>query len=557
MATSPGIAISLHTTFALGTALSGFLIVTVLTFMSVCLACKGRRLKSHGPNNIRNQAASRTNPYSETCSSVWPNGATRSTVEPVYIESHGSTYPSAPQLKTTVSSVVMVNPDHCVSSLPSSAMELCGGPNAHNTDTMRAVRVYDVLTPKNIQDDVLHNSSSPWGSNEGGRNSVSDRSSFLTSSFKTSHRSVTTTSSPTPVRSYSDSYRKPANDPVYCEHLEPSMLLEKAAAQDTSTQPLPFAPLYDRPKPLKQNEQPITITKDQIIEFHDLGVGQFGRVVLAGTKGLSPKDLRLGQSTDRSRSLLVAIKRLRHNADESLRKSFECEIKFMSRLMHSNVVRLLGVCQGAEPFLVMEYMENGDLHSFLSKHKVVPDAADHINENEVTPLILMYVAVQIANGMRYLASRKFVHRDLATRNCLVGRDFVVKVSDFGMSCSLYQSFYYLVQGRLILPIRWMAFESFYGKFSVKSDVWSYGVTVWEIFTLARNEPYSELSDEEVITDAIKGAGRQLLPKPSMCTKELYDIMLRCWVHEPVIRADFEEIYSRMFLLYTRMSECVA
>lgn len=334
------------------------------------------------------------------------------------------------------------------------------------------------------------------------------------------------------------------------------MLLQKMPTQDTPTQPLPFAPLHDKPKPLRKNEQPILITKDHIIEFRDLGIGQFGQVVLAGTKGLSPKDLRLGPSTDKSRSLLVAIKKLRQDADGDLKKSFECEIKFMSRLTHSNVVRLLGVCQGVEPFLVMEYMENGDLHGFLRKHKVVPDTVDSINENEVTPMILMYVTVQIANGMRYLASQKFVHRDLATRNCLVGRDFVVKVSDFGMSCSLYQSFYYLVQGRLILPIRWMAFESFYGKFSVKSDAWSYGVTMWEIFTLAQSEPYSEMSDEEVIADAIKGAARQLLPAPSTCTKEMYDVMLRCWVHEPVIRADFEEIYSRMFLLYTRMSEQV-
>ena len=332
------------------------------------------------------------------------------------------------------------------------------------------------------------------------------------------------------------------------------MLLQKMHTQDMPTQPLPFAPLHDNPKPLRQYEQPILITKDHIIEFRDLGVGQFGQVVLAGTKGLSPKDLRLGQSTDKDRSLLVAIKKLRQDADGDLRKSFECEIKFMSRLTHSNVVRLLGVCQGVEPFLVMEYMENGDLHGFLRKHKVVPDTVDHINGNEVTPLILMYVAVQIANGMRYLASHKFVHRDLATRNCLVGRDFVVKVSDFGMSCSLYQSFYYLVQGRLILPIRWMAFESFYGKFSVKSDAWSYGVTMWEIFTLALSEPYCEMSDEEVIADAIKGATRQLLPAPSACPKEVYDVMLRCWMHEPVIRADFEEIYSRMFLLYTRMSQ---
>ena len=278
------------------------------------------------------------------------------------------------------------------------------------------------------------------------------------------------------------------------------------------------------------------------------------KVVLGATVGISLKDLGLGENDDRNRSLLVAIKKLKEDADSLLRESFDKEIKFMTRLKHANVVRLLGVCRGTESFLMMEYMENGDLNEFLRKQKLVADVVPVLQDGDVTPLILLYLSVQVASGMRYLASRNFVHRDLAARNCLVGRDFVVKISDFGMSRKLYDSVYYRVQGHLILPIRWMAYESFYGKFSVKSDVWSFGVTIWEIFTLAENEPYHEMTDEELIANAIKEEGRKLPSHPGACPKEVYEIMRRCWVHDPIMRADFEEVYSRLFMAYTKLSK---
>lgn len=342
-------------------------------------------------------------------------------------------------------------------------------------------------------------------------------------------------------------------DQIYQEQLEPSMLYN-VQSLDQSSNALPYGPIYDVPKPLKNTDDVLHVMPESVIEIRDLGMGRFGTVCLAATVGLSFKDIRLGENDDKHRSLLVAIKKLSPEGGNVLREAFEKEIKYMAHLHHPNVVRLLGVCMVGIPFIMMEYMENGDLNEFLQKQMLVDDSVNLLQENQISPLVLLYMTVQIASGMRYLASQRVVHRDIATRNCLVGRDFVVKISDFGMSRKLYESFYYRVHGKLILPIRWMAYESFYGKFSVKSDVWAFGITMWEIYSLARYEPYHEFSDEKLIADAMKGEGRQRPARPAIVPNSIYDVMLRCWVHDPFMRGDFEEVYSRLFLAYTRMCQ---
>ena len=153
------------------------------------------------------------------------------------------------------------------------------------------------------------------------------------------------------------------------------------------------------------------------------------------------------------------------------------------------------MCSRGNTFIIMEYMENGDLNQYLKKHCPIllssrPDQTCLETPNQITVSTLVYMSMQIANGMEYLVSLRCIHRDLATRNCLVGQNHVVKIADFGLSRTLYSSHYYKLTGCALVPIRWMATECFYGKFSEKTDVWSFGITLWEIFMLARQQPFS-------------------------------------------------------------------
>lgn len=319
-----------------------------------------------------------------------------------------------------------------------------------------------------------------------------------------------------------------------------------------NTDVLPCFSIYDDPEPLLRSEGPKEIVPGNIREVKNLGVGQFGQVVLAETIGLSLKDLRLDESDDdKGITVQVAVKKLKTSAESHVKEAFEKEIKFMSRLHNRNVVRLLAICPCSSPYILMEYMPNGDLNQFLRKRKLhiarVED--DSSIKNSLTRSELVFISLQIASGMKYLASFRFIHRDLATRNCLVGDNLEVKIADFGMSRSLYSSYYYRISGRAMLPIRWMANECFYGKFSEKTDVWAFGVTMWEVFNFAGKQPYNDMTDQEVIDDAIKGPDRMLLPRPDCCPVEVYEVMKRCWVDNPAERTKFNEVYSLLEAIY--------
>ncbi|XP_008336171.2 muscle, skeletal receptor tyrosine-protein kinase-like, partial [Cynoglossus semilaevis] len=212
-----------------------------------------------------------------------------------------------------------------------------------------------------------------------------------------------------------------------------------------------------------------------------------------------------------------------------------------------------GVCAVGKPMCLMfEYMAHGDLNEFLRRRS--PAQSVHTlssaslsgrsftSEAEAAPLSctqMLSVSKQIAAGMAYLSERKFVHRDLATRNCLVGEEMVVKIADFGLSRNIYSADYYKANENDAIPIRWMPPESiFYNRYTSESDVWAYGVVLWEIFSHGM-QPYYGMGHEEVIYYVRDG---HILSCPDNCPLELYNLMRLCWSGQPSERPSFSSIH---------------
>ncbi|XP_069393665.1 epithelial discoidin domain-containing receptor 1 isoform X7 [Paralichthys olivaceus] len=292
-----------------------------------------------------------------------------------------------------------------------------------------------------------------------------------------------------------------------------------------------------------------------------LGEGQFGEVHLCEIE--NPQDLpnlEFPFNVRKGRPLLVAVKILRPDASKNARNDFLKEVKILSRLKDPNIIRLLGVCVSSDPLcMVTEYMECGDLNQYLSHRVLLDKTGPSHNTPTISYPALISMASQIASGMKFLSSLNFVHRDLATRNCLVGGERGesgedrggerhIKIADFGMSRNLYAGDYYRIQGRAVLPIRWMAWECILmGKFTTASDVWAFGVTLWEMLSVCQEQPYSNLTDEQVIDNAgefFRDQGRQVyLSRPAVCPQGLYELMLSCWNRDCKLRPSFADIHS--------------
>ncbi|XP_044127363.1 high affinity nerve growth factor receptor [Bufo gargarizans] len=277
------------------------------------------------------------------------------------------------------------------------------------------------------------------------------------------------------------------------------------------------------------------IKRRDILPKWELGEGAFGKVYLAECYNLTPDEEKT----------LVAVKALKE-ATEMARQDFQREAELLTVLQHEHIVKFYGVCTDGEPLImVFEYMKHGDLNRFLRSHG--PDAKILDNGNgqpygQLNLTQMLQISSQIASGMVYLASLHFVHRDLATRNCLVGNHLVVKIGDFGMSRDIYSTDYYRVGGRTMLPIRWMPPESIlYRKFTTDSDIWSFGVVLWEIFTYGK-QPWYQLSNTEAIECITQG---RELERPRTCPTEVYTIMQGCWQREPQQRLNIKEIHRKL------------
>ncbi|XP_026862689.2 ephrin type-B receptor 3 isoform X5 [Electrophorus electricus] len=235
------------------------------------------------------------------------------------------------------------------------------------------------------------------------------------------------------------------------------------------------------------------------------------------------------------REIIVAIKTLKVGYTERQRRDFLSEASIMGQFDHPNIIRLEGVVTKSRPVMIVtEFMENGALDSFL-----------RLNDGQFTVIQLVGMLRGIAAGMKYLSDMNYVHRDLAARNILVNSNLVCKVSDFGLSRFLEDdpsdpTYTSSLGGKI--PIRWTAPEAIaYRKFTSASDVWSYGIVMWEVMSYGER-PYWDMSNQDVI-NAVEQDYR--LPPPMDCPTALHQLMLDCWVKERNLRPKFSQIVNTL------------
>ncbi|CAL8318162.1 unnamed protein product [Lota lota] len=313
-------------------------------------------------------------------------------------------------------------------------------------------------------------------------------------------------------------------------------------------------PMYQR-LPLLLNSKLLALEfpRNNIQYVRDIGEGAFGRVFQARAPGLLPME----------NFTMVAVKMLKEEASSDMQKDFQREAALMAQFLHPNIVRLLGVCAVGKPMCLMfEYMAHGDLNEFLRRRSPSQSVrtlsraslSGRSFSSELEAGILsctdqLSISQQVAAGMAYLSERKFVHRDLATRNCLVGEEMVVKIADFGLSRNIYSADYYKADENDAIPIRWMPPESiFYNRYTSESDVWAYGVVLWEVFSHGM-QPYYGMAHEEVIYYVRDG---HILGCPENCPLELYSLMRLCWSTQPSDRPSFCSIHRILQRMHHNM-----
>lgn len=251
----------------------------------------------------------------------------------------------------------------------------------------------------------------------------------------------------------------------------------------------------------------------------ELGLGNFGMVCRG----------KLDEDID------VAIKTIPKTANDREKNEFLNEASVMKNFSSYHIVKLLGVISvGMPTYVVMELMHNGDLKLYLRGIRDTPSVPD-------TPQMIR-MAAEIADGMAYLESKKFVHRDLAARNCMISDKLVCKVGDFGMARDIYETDYYKIGQKGLLPVRWMAPENLSdGVFTSDSDVWSFGVVLYEIVTLAEL-PYQGYSNEDVLDFVLR---KGTLSIPRYCPDTLKKLIEKCFKWKPSERPTFMEIVGEL------------
>ncbi|CAH1377636.1 unnamed protein product [Tenebrio molitor] len=276
-----------------------------------------------------------------------------------------------------------------------------------------------------------------------------------------------------------------------------------------------------------------------------LGEGAFGKVVKAEAVGL----LKPGMSS------IVAVKMLKEGHTDNEMMDLVSEMEMMKMIgKHINIINLLGCCTQDGPlYVVVEFAPHGNLRDFLRQHRPSSgyEPAIGIVEKErktLTQKDLVSFAYQVARGMEYLASRRCIHRDLAARNVLVSDDYILKIADFGLARDIHCNDYYrkTTDGRL--PVKWMAPEAlFHRVYTTQSDVWSYGILLWEIMTLG-GTPYPSVPSVEKLFQLLRNGHR--MEKPPCCSLEIYILMRECWSYQPNERPLFSQLVEDLDRILT-------
>ncbi|XP_014647103.1 PREDICTED: tyrosine-protein kinase Mer [Ceratotherium simum simum] len=291
---------------------------------------------------------------------------------------------------------------------------------------------------------------------------------------------------------------------------------------------------------LQNKLEDVVIDRNLLILGKILGEGEFGSVM----------EGNLNQQDGTSQKVAVKTMKLDNFSQREI-EEFLSEAACMKDFNHPNVIRLLGVCiemssQGIpKPMVILPFMKYGDLHTYLLYSRL-ETGPKHI------PLqTLLKFMVDIAEGMEYLSNRNFLHRDLAARNCMLRDDMTVCVADFGLSKKIYSGDYYR-QGRIAkMPVKWIAIESLADRvYTSKSDVWAFGVTMWEIATRGMT-PYPGVQNHEMYDYLLHG---QRLKQPEDCLDELYEIMQSCWRVEPLDRPTFTVLKLQLEKLLESLPE---